>query len=51
MVEQMLTTLLRIMVSQSMHLLVRGVADADKRLVESKLLEWFRYDAAAWRQG
>jgi hypothetical protein len=48
MVEQMLMVLLGIMVSQLM-LLVGGVADAGKRLVESKLLEWFRSNAASWR--
>jgi hypothetical protein len=48
MVGQMLMVLLGIMVSQSMSLLVGGVADADERLVESKLLEWFRSGAVPW---
>jgi hypothetical protein len=39
MVGQMLMVLPEIMVSQSMPLLVGGVADAGERLVESKLLE------------
>jgi hypothetical protein len=36
------------MVSQSMPLLVGGVADAGETLVESKLLEWRRSSAASW---
>jgi hypothetical protein len=40
MVGQMLMVFLRIIVSQSIPLLIGGVADANKRLVESKLLEW-----------
>jgi hypothetical protein len=40
--------LLGIMVSQSMFLLVGGVADVDERLVESKLLEWFRSSVVPW---
>jgi hypothetical protein len=47
----MLIVLLGIMVSQSMTLLAGGVADAGKRVVESKLLEWFQFGAAAWRGG
>jgi hypothetical protein len=39
MAGQMLMMLLGIMVSQSMPLLIGGVADANERLVESKLLE------------
>jgi hypothetical protein len=46
MVGQMLMVLLGIMVSQSMFLLIGGVADADERLVESMLLEWLRSGAA-----
>jgi hypothetical protein len=34
------------MVSKSMFLLVGCVADADERLLEFKLLEWLRLDAA-----
>jgi hypothetical protein len=49
MVEQMLMVLLGIMVSQSMLLLVGGVADVGERLVESKKLEWLRSGAASWR--
>jgi hypothetical protein len=48
MVGQMLMVLLGIMVSQSMSLLIGDVADADERLVESKLLEWLRSGAASW---
>jgi hypothetical protein len=48
MVGQMLMVLLGIMVSQSMSLLIGGVADADERLVESKLLEWLQSGAASW---
>jgi hypothetical protein len=40
MVGQMLMVFLGIMVSQSMPLLVGGVADASEGLVEFKLLEW-----------
>jgi hypothetical protein len=45
----MLMVLLGIMVSQSMPLLVRGVADAGERLVKSKLLEWLQSGVASWR--
>jgi hypothetical protein len=45
----MLMVLPGIMVSQSMPLLVGGVADAGERLVESKLLEWHRSSAVSWR--
>jgi hypothetical protein len=48
MVGQMLMVLLGIMVSQSILLLVGGVADTGERLVESKLLEWLRSGAASW---
>jgi hypothetical protein len=48
MVGQMLMVFLRIMVSQSIPLLVGGVADTGERLVESKLLEWLRFDAVSW---
>jgi hypothetical protein len=48
MVRQMLIVLLGIMVSQSMSLLVGGVANAGERLVESKLLEWLQSDAVSW---
>jgi hypothetical protein len=48
MVGQMLMVLLGIMVSQSMSLLVGGVADAGERLVESKLLEWFQSGVVPW---
>jgi hypothetical protein len=51
MVGQMLMVLLGIMVSQSMSLLVGGVADADERLVESKLLEWLRSGVVSWCGG
>jgi hypothetical protein len=51
MVGQMLRVLLGIMVSQSMPLLVGGVADPGQRLVESKLLEWLRSGAASWCAG
>jgi hypothetical protein len=44
----MLMVLLGIMVSQSMFLLVGGVADVDERLMESKLLEWFRSGNMSW---
>jgi hypothetical protein len=47
----MLIVLLGIMVSQSMTLLAGGVADAGKRVVESKLLEWLQFGAPAWRGG
>jgi hypothetical protein len=47
----MLMVFLEIMVSQSMPLLVGGVADANERLVESKLLEWLRSGAVSWRGG
>jgi hypothetical protein len=36
------------MVSQSMPLLVGGVADAGERLVESKLLEWLQSGTTPW---
>jgi hypothetical protein len=36
---------------QSRSLLIGGVADADERLVESKLLEWLRSGAASWCGG
>jgi hypothetical protein len=39
---------LGIMVSQSMPLLVGGVADVGKRLVESKLLKWLQCGAVSW---
>jgi hypothetical protein len=48
MVGQLLMVLLGIMVSQSMSLLAGGVADAGERLVESKLLEWFRSGVVPW---
>lgn len=51
MVGQMLMMFLGIMVSQSMPLLAGGVAGAHERLVESKLLEWLRSDAASWHGG
>jgi hypothetical protein len=51
MVRQMLMVLLGIIISQSMPLLVGGVADAGERLVESKLLEWLRSSAASRRGG
>jgi hypothetical protein len=51
MVGQMMMVLLGIMVFQSMLLLVGGVADADKRLVESKLLKWLRSGATSWCGG
>jgi hypothetical protein len=51
MVGQMLMVFLGIMVSQSMSLLVGGVADASERLVESKLLEWLRSDDVSSRGG
>jgi hypothetical protein len=51
MVRQMLIVLLGIMVSQSMSLLVGGFANADERLVESKLLEWLQSGAASWHAG
>jgi hypothetical protein len=41
--------LLGIMVSESMPLLARGVADADEKLVECKVLKWLRSGAALWR--
>jgi hypothetical protein len=41
MIGQLLMVLLVIMISQSMLLLTRDVADAGDRLVESRLLEWF----------
>ena len=44
----MLMVLVGIMVSQPMLLLVRGVADANEKLVESKLLEQLRSGAASW---
>jgi hypothetical protein len=31
-----------------MPLLIGGVADADERLVESKLLEWLQSSTASW---
>jgi hypothetical protein len=45
MMGQMLMMFLGIMVSQSMHLLVGGVAEARESLVEFKLLEWIRCGA------
>jgi hypothetical protein len=48
MVGQMLMVLLELMVSQSMPLLLKGVADASERLVESKM-EWLQSGAASWR--
>jgi hypothetical protein len=45
----MLMVLLGIMVSQSMPLLVGGVADVGERLVESKVLECPQSGAASWR--
>jgi hypothetical protein len=51
MVGQMLMVFLGIMVSQSISLLVGGVADAGERLVKSKLLEWFRSGVVSWRGG
>jgi hypothetical protein len=45
----MLMVFLEIMVFQSMPLLVGGVTDASERLVESKLLEWLRYDDVSLR--
>jgi hypothetical protein len=47
----MLLVFLGIMVSQSMSLLVGGVADASERLVESKLLEWLQSGVVSWRGG
>jgi hypothetical protein len=49
MVGQILMVLLGITVSQSMPLLVRGVADTNERLMESKLLEWLESGVALWR--
>jgi hypothetical protein len=49
MVGQILMVLLGIMVSQSMPLLAEGVADADERLIESKLLEWLQSTAVSQR--
>jgi hypothetical protein len=46
MVGKMLMVLI-IMISESLILLVGGVADADERLVESKQLEWLRSGAAS----
>jgi hypothetical protein len=51
MVGQMLMVLLGIMVSQSMSLLAGGVADANERLVKSKLLESFRSGIVPWCSG
>jgi hypothetical protein len=51
MVGQMLMVFLGIMVSQSMPLLVGGVADASEGLVEFKLLEWLRSDVMPWHGG
>jgi hypothetical protein len=51
MVRQMLMVLLRIMGSQFMSILIGGVADTDKRLVESKLLEWLPSGTVSWRGG
>jgi hypothetical protein len=51
MVRQMLMVLLGIMGFQFMPILVGGVADADERLVESKLLEWVPSDTISWRGG
>ena len=48
-VEQMPMVFVGIMVSQSMLLLVEGVANSGERLVESKLLERFGSDVASWR--
>jgi hypothetical protein len=45
----MLMMFLGIMVSQSMPLLVGGVVNAEKTLVESKLLEWLQSGAASRR--
>jgi hypothetical protein len=47
MVGQMLMVFLGIMISQSMPLLVGGVADASEGLVEFKLLEWLRSDVVS----
>jgi hypothetical protein len=49
MMGQMLIVLLGIMVFQPMSLLeLGGVADANERLVESKLLEWLRSGVVSW---
>lgn len=47
----MLMVLLGIMVFQPVLLLVRGVAGADERLVESKLFERLRSGVTSWRDG
>ena len=49
MVKRMLMVLVGIIVFQPMLLLVGGVADADERLVESKLLDQLRSGAVSWR--
>jgi hypothetical protein len=51
MAGQMLMVFLGIMVSQSMPLLVGGVANANERLVESKLLEWLQSSVVSWHGG
>jgi hypothetical protein len=47
----MLMVFLEIMVFQSMSMFVGGVADANERLVESKLLEWLQFGVVSWHGG
>jgi hypothetical protein len=49
MVGYMLMVDFGIMVSQSMFLLAERVADANERIVDSKLIEWLRFGTASWR--
>jgi hypothetical protein len=47
----MLMVFLGIIISQSIPLLVGGVAGANERLVESKLFEWLQSGAMSWHGG